>query len=345
MSLDELDKLPSPPRMADVAKLAGVSKMTVSRVLAGRDVSERTQALVHAAIDRLGYLPDASAGTLSTGRSEFIVALVPSLASSNFADTVRGLNDIVREHGLCLLLGDTDYHLDQEAVLVRTLLRHRPVGVMLTGSSHLDDTRKLLRQAQVPVVETWDIPEDPIEQSVGFSNIAAAAALFEHLYDRGYRRIGYIGGASGLDHRGQQRQQGYLQAIAALGSGEPRLVEYGESPITMSHGGESVKRLLEKWPDTDAVLCVSDLSAFGAIMECHRMGLSVPGDIAVAGFGDFEVSRYCTPTITTVSVDPYGIGRRAGQLLLTSAAAQRHGLPRPRERDVVEFKVLAREST
>ena len=99
----------------------------------------------------------------------------------------------------------------------------------------------------------------------------------------------------------------------------------------MSHGGESVKRLLEKWPDTDAVMCVSDLSAFGAIMECHRMGLSVPGDIAVAGFGDFEVSRYCTPTITTVSVDPYGIGRRAGQLLLNSAAAQRHGLPRPAE--------------
>ena len=345
MSLDELDNMPSPPRMADVAKLAGVSKMTVSRVLAGRDVSERTQALVHAAIDRLGYLPDASAGTLSSGRSEFIVALVPSLASSNFADTVRGLNDIVREHGLCLLLGDTDYHLDQEALLVRTLLRHRPVGVMLTGSAHLDDTRKLLRQAQVPVVETWDIPEDPIEQSVGFSNVAAAAALFEHLYARGYRRIGYIGGASVLDHRGQQRQQGYLQAIAALGAGEPRLMEYGESPITMSHGGESVKRLLEKWPDTDAVMCVSDLSAFGAIMECHRKGLSVPGDIAVAGFGDFEVSRYCTPTITTVSVDPYGIGRRAGQLLLTSAQAQRHGLPRPRECDVVEFKILAREST
>ena len=90
------------------------------------------------------------------------------MASSNFADTVRGLNDAVRGHGLCLLLGDTDYHLEQEALLVRTLLRHRPVGVMLTGSAHLDETRKLLRQAQVPVVETWDIPADPIEQSVGF---------------------------------------------------------------------------------------------------------------------------------------------------------------------------------
>jgi LacI family gluconate utilization system Gnt-I transcriptional repressor len=122
-------------------------------------------------------------------------------------------------------------------------------------------------------------------------------------------------------------------------------MEYGESPITMSHGGESVKRLLEKWPDTEAVMCVSDLSAFGAIMECHRQGRRVPDDIAIAGFGDFEVSRYCTPTITTVSVDPYRIGRRAGELLVASADAQRLGLPRPRASDVVEFKILEREST
>ncbi|MBV4451552.1 MULTISPECIES: LacI family DNA-binding transcriptional regulator [Pseudomonas] len=344
MSYEDSGKTTTPPRMADVAKLAGVSKMTVSRVLAGRDVSQRTQKLVHEAIETLGYLPDASAGTLATGRSEFIVALVPSLASSNFADTVRGLNDAVSGHGLCLLLGDTDYHLEQEALLVRTLLRHRPVGVMLTGSAHLDETRRLLRQAQVPVVETWDIPDDPIEQSVGFSNVAAAAALYEHLHRQGYRRIGYIGGASVLDHRGQQRQQGYLQAVAAAGA-QPRVMEYGESPITMSHGGESVKRLLDKWPDTDAVMCVSDLSAFGAIMECHRQGRRVPGDIAIAGFGDFEVSRYCTPTITTVSVDPYRIGRRAGELLVASAAAQRLGLPRAQTCDVVEFQIMAREST
>jgi len=345
MSRVDPEKNTTPPRMADVAKLAGVSKMTVSRVLAGRDVSERTQKKVQLAIDSLGYLPDASAGTLSSGRSEFIVALVPSLVSSNFADTVRGLNDIVSEHGLCLLLGDTDYHLEQEALLVRTLLRHRPVGVMLTGCSHLEITRKLLRQAGVPVVETWDIPEDPIEQSVGFSNTEAAAAMVRHLHERGYRRIGYIGGASVLDHRGQQRQAGYLQAVASLGLDGPRLVEHGESPITMSHGGESVRLLLQKWPDTDAVMCVSDLSAFGAIMECHRQGLKVPEDVAIAGFGDFEVSRYCTPTITTVSVDPYGIGRRAGQLLLASAKAQREHLPRPQEVAITDYKILAREST
>ena len=334
------------PTMADVARKTGVSPMTVSRAFkSGSLISKDTRDAILQAAEELGYVFDSTASNLRSQKTDFIAVTIPSINNANFADTVRGLNDAVSEHGLCLLLGDTDYHLEQEALLVRTLLRHRPVGVMLTGSAHLDETRKLLRQAQVPVVETWDIPTDPIEQSVGFCNVSAAAALYEHLHQQGYRRIGYIGGASVLDHRGQQRQQGYLQAVAALGAGEPRVMEYGESPITMSHGGESVKRLLEKWPDTEAVMCVSDLSAFGAIMECHRQGRRVPEDIAIAGFGDFEVSRYCTPTITTVAVDPYGIGWRAGQLLVASAAAQRLGLPRPRERDVVEFKILAREST
>lgn len=334
----------SPPRMADVARLAGVSKMTVSRVLAGRSVSEKTRKRVEEAIERLGYLPDASAGTLSSGRSEFIVALVPSLNSSNFADTVRGLNDCIQGQGLRLLLGDTDYHPEQEALLVRTLLRHRPLGVMLTGSAHLDVTRKLLLQSKVPVVETWDVPDEPIEQSVGFSNAEAASALVRYLHGCGYQRIGFIGGASALDHRGLQRREGYLRALSELNL-DSRVIEHGQSPITMSHGGEAISRLLEQWPDTDAVMCVSDLSAFGAIMHCHRQGLSVPDDIAIAGFGDFEVSRHCTPTITTVSVDPYRIGWRAGEMLLASAAAQRAGMPKPREVSIVDYQILAREST
>lgn len=333
-----------PPRMADVAQLAGVSKMTVSRVLAGRDVSTATRQRVQAAIDELGYLPDAGAGALSSGRSEFVVALVPSIMSSNFADTVRGLGDAVTPHGLCLLLGDTHYHLDEEARLVRTLLRHRPVGMMLTGTAHADATRRLLRQAAVPVVETWDIPAEPIDQWVGFSNAEAAAAMVRHLYDQGYRRIGFIGGASPLDHRGRQRQRGYQVALTTLGLAQ-RLVEHGGSPITMSHGGEAVRLLLERYPDCDALLCVSDFSAFGAIMECQRLGVKVPGDLAVAGFGDFEVSRYCEPAITTVAVDPYAIGFKAGEMLVRAAMAQREGETYSPGRHLTGYHIVARASS
>jgi len=132
--------------MADVAERAGVSKMTVSRVLAGRSVSQATREKVQKVIDELGYVADAAAGALSSGRSEFVAVLVPSLSSSNFSDTVRGLNAAFSPHGLQLLLGDTDYRLEQEELLVRSMLRHQPRCVALTGSRHTEATRTLLQR-------------------------------------------------------------------------------------------------------------------------------------------------------------------------------------------------------
>ena len=335
---------PVPPRMSDVAERAGVSKMTVSRVLAGRSVSQATRERVQKIIDELGYVADAAAGALSSGRSEFVAVLVSSLSSSNFSDTVRGLNAALSPHGLQLLLGDTDYRLEQEELLVRSMLRHQPRCVALTGGRHTEATRTLLQRAGIPVVEMWDLPADPIDTAVGFSNATAARAMVRHLHASGYRRIGFIAGASERDRRGLDRMRGYVAEMKALGLGEPRVIRLGESPITMSHGAPAIGALLEAWPDTEAVMCVSDMSAFGAIMECHRRGLSVPGDIAVAGFGNFEVSWCCQPTITTVSVDAYGIGLRAGETLLAALAAREAGQTQRTKAVKIDFTVIARDS-
>lgn len=330
--------------MSDVARLAGVSKMTVSRVLAGHRVAADTRARVCQAIDQLGYVADAAAGALSSGRSEFVAVLVPSLSSSNFSDTVRGLTDALEPHGLQLLLGDTDYDLEREERLVRSMLRHQPRCVALTGAQHTDATRKVLERSAIPVVEMWDLPTHPIDTAVGFSNVRAARAMVRHLAERGYRRIGFLGGASELDRRGLDRLKGYQAEIKALRLGEPRIVRLGESPITMSHGGPAMAALLAQWPDTDAVMCVSDMSAFGAIMECHRRGLSVPEDIAVAGFGNFEVATCCHPAITTVSVDAYGIGLRTGEALLAALQARDGGEPVDSQSIRIDYTIVARES-
>ncbi|MBN3801655.1 LacI family DNA-binding transcriptional regulator [Paraburkholderia sp. Ac-20336] len=330
--------------MSDVARRAGVSKMTVSRVLAGRSVSQTTRERVMKVIDELGYVADAAAGALSSGRSEFVAVLVPSLSSSNFSDTVRGLNAALSPHGLQLLLGDTDYRLDQEELLVRSMLRHQPRCVALTGSRHTEATRMLLQRAGIPVVEMWDLPADPIDTAVGFSNSVAARAMLRHLHERGYRRIGFIAGESERDRRGLDRMRGYVAEMKALGLGAPRVIRLGDSPITMSHGAPALGALLETWPDTEAVMCVSDMSAFGAIMECHRRGLSVPDDIAIAGFGNFEVSWCCQPTMTTVSVDAYGIGLRAGETLLAALADREAGREPHRKAVKIDFTVIPRES-
>jgi LacI family transcriptional regulator, gluconate utilization system Gnt-I transcriptional repressor len=334
-----------PPRMADVAERAGVSKMTVSRVLAGHSVALATRERVQKAIDELGYVADAAAGALSSGRSEFVAVLVPSIASSNFSDTVRGLSASLEPHGLQLLIGDTDYHLDREERLVRSMLRHQPRCIALTGSRHTDATRMLLRRSGLPVVEMWDAPADPIDAAVGFSNVNAAREMVRYLAGKGHRRIGFIGGGSELDRRGLDRLKGFRAQMKALGLDDTRIVRKGESPITMSHGGPALAALLDAWPDTEAVMCVSDMSAFGAIMECHRRGLVVPSDIAVAGFGNFEVSACCTPTITTVSVDAYGIGVRTGATLLAALAAREQGDTTSAGKRVrVAYEVIERES-
>ncbi|MDR5818362.1 LacI family DNA-binding transcriptional regulator [Caballeronia sp. LZ033] len=331
--------------MSDVARHAGVSKMTVSRVLAGHSVALATRERVQKAIDELGYVADAAAGALSSGRSEFVAVLVPSLASSNFSDTVRGLSASLEPHGLQLLIGDTDYHLDREERLVRSMLRHQPRGIALTGSRHTEATRTLLRRSGVPVVEMWDATTDPIGAAVGFSNVSAAREMVRYLAGKGHERIGFLGGASELDRRGLDRLKGFRAQMKALGLDDRRVIRLGESPITMSHGGPAMAALLEAWPDTQAVMCVSDMSAFGAIMECHRRGLSVPDDVAVAGFGNFEVAACCTPSITTVSVDAYGIGCRAGAMLLEALDMRENGIVEPTgKRERVGYYVVARES-
>ncbi len=314
----------APVRMADVARLAGVSKMTVSRVLTGQRVGAATREQVLRVVAETGYVADASAGALSSGRSSFVVVLVPSLTSSNFADTVRGISDTVEARGMQLLLGYTDYREEREESLVRALLRYAPRGVVLTGGHHTADTHSLLARAGIPVIETWDLPRDPIDRVVGFSNSDAARAMVRHLYERGYRRIGFVSSASKLDLRGIDRRNGYLKEVKATGLAEPRDITHTEwttdmaHGAAMGHGAAALDQLLERWPDTDAVMCASDIHAFGTIMACHRRGLSVPRDLAVAGFGDFEVSRHCFPSITTVSVDAYGIGRSAGASLLAA---------------------------
>jgi LacI family gluconate utilization system Gnt-I transcriptional repressor len=332
--------------MADVAERAGVSAMTVSRALRkGGSISETTRRKIMNAVDELGYVLDQRAGTLSSKRSGFIVALVPSINSSNFADTARGVTEAIENTGLQLILGYTDYQIEKEERLVESMLMRRPEGIIVTGGRHADRTRRLLEAAGVPVVETWDLPAEPIEHVVGFSNAASTNALVHHLHARGYRRIGFLGGTSNRDTRGADRRLGYLQAVEQLGLPRGRVVSFGKPPISMEQGGEAIVRLLSQWPDVDAVVCVSDLSAFGALMECHRRNWAVPGRVAIAGFGDFEVARCSFPRITTVSVDAFEIGRAAGDLLLRAIEANREGRRIPPELTLTPFQVIQREST
>ena len=335
-----------PPTMADVASRAGVSAMTVSRALRKDSViSTETRQRIMVAVEELGYVLDQTAGTFPSKRSGFVAALVPSLNNSNFADTARGITEAIDGSGLQLLLGYTNYSVEKEEGLIESMLMRRPEGLILTGGRHTERARRRLVQVGIPIVETWDLPPDPIEHVVGFSNADSMAALVRHMHDRGYRRIGFIGGTGNRDTRGVDRRLGYAQAMEELGLSRDRVISFGQPPISMEQGGEALVQLLTCWPDTDAAVCVSDLSAFGALMECTRRGWAVPGRIALGGFGDFEVARASCPRLTTVAVDAYGIGRNAGELLLRAITARREKRTVPAEVMMMSFTVVQRETS
>ncbi len=215
-----------------------------------------------------------------------------------------------------ILLGYTDYDMAEEERLIEQFLRRRPEAIVVTGGRHTPRARRLLENAGIPVIETWDLPETPIGHVVGFSNAGAVRDMVDHFVARGLRRIAFIGGDASRDTRGADRRNGFVAAMQAHGLDAARLVAAGVPPISMREGAEAMGRLLDRLPDTEAVICVSDLSAFGALTECQRRGVGVPERLSIAGFGDYEIAGISVPALTTINPFPHEIGARCAELIL-----------------------------
>lgn len=305
-------------RMSEVAAAAKVSTMTVSRVLRNPEkVRRETYKRVEAAIRKLGYVPDEAAGAFSSRRSRIVGALVSTLGGSIFASTVDGLSQTLREVGYQLLLATTNYTPEIEADFIAAMLARRPDGLVLTSTQHTKAAHRLLRGAGIPIVELWELPETPIDSAVGFSNRAAGKAITEFLVDTGRQRIGFIGRSAASDTRGQLRRAGYEDALAERGLHAPRIVTpAGLATDDPRAGALGLTELLARWGDTTAVFCSSDSVALGALSEARRRGLRVPEDIAIAGFGDFEMASEHGLALTTVRVPGFAIGEEAARLVL-----------------------------
>lgn len=305
------------PTMADIARIAGVSTMTVSRAFKndGTVNAETRDAVVQVA-HKLGYVFNATASSLRMQKTDFIAAIIPSLDNANFSDTISGLSAVLSPHGIQALLGYTNYDIDEEERLIGQLLRRRPMAIVVTGGKHTKAAAQLLENSNIPVIEMWDCPTRPIGYYVGFSNAQAIEILVRHFYQAGYQRIAFMGGDSEGDRRGHDRRLGFMRAMESCGLDGSRLVATGTPPISMSDGARAMAQLLVDYPDTDAVISVSDLCAFGAITECQRRGIEVGKQIAIAGFGNYQISNICIPRMTTIDVQAREIGEMTGQMLL-----------------------------
>lgn len=302
--------------MRDVARAAGVSPMTVSRAFKeDASVNAATRAIVQDAADRLGYVYDTTAQAFRAQRSGFLAITLPSINNANFASTHRALTQALAGTDLQLLLGITNYRVDEEERHVRQLLARRPEAIVLTGGHHTEATRKLLSAMDVPVVEIWDLPPEPIGYVVGFSNAEAMRLIVDHLVETGRRKLGFLGATGDTDKRGAERRKGVLDAARRHGLPDVALIDGGQAPVSMSNGANAVNTQIDAIRGLDALICVSDPVAFGVIMALQRLGVDVPGDIAVTGFGAFEIATISNPSLTTVNVWADQIGERTGKLI------------------------------
>ncbi|MCB4380104.1 LacI family DNA-binding transcriptional regulator [Synechococcus sp. MU1644] len=302
--------------MRDVAQAVGMSPMTVSRALRDdRTVNAKTRARVREVAAQLGYVYDSTAQAFRTQKSGFVAVTLPSVNNANFAETFRALTNGLGESGLQLLLGSTNYRVEREEELVRQLLTRNPEALVLTGGHHTDETRKLVQGRGLPVIEMWDLPTDPLGHVVGFSNSDSMDHIVEHLAQTGRRKLAFVGASEGADMRGAVRRAGAIEAARARGLPAVAMIDAGPAPVSMRHGAAAIEAMGRDVAQYDALVCVSDPVAFGCLSAVQRLGLSVPDDLAITGFGHFEVAKVSNPRITTVDVQAEDIGRQVVSLL------------------------------
>lgn len=302
-------------RMADVARIAGVSAMTVSRAL--RDpkiVNLETLKRIQSAIEEVGYLPNRVATSLSLQRSNIIGQIFPSLRDSLFVDTIQGVADTLGTN-YHLLIADSGYSLEGEEAAVEAFLSQKVCGLLLHNTDHTPRTKRIIEESGVPCVETGNLARNPIDMSVGFSNFHAAYAMTEYLIGKGYKRIGFISLPTKHNERASKRREGYLEALKAHGITIDKSIVMEAQP-GFRNGGQAFARLVEKGKGVDAVFLTGDVLAVGAILEAGRRGWKVPEDVAIAGSDDNELQENVLPPVTSIRFPRYEIGRNAARLLL-----------------------------
>lgn len=318
----------------DVARAAGVSPITASRALGNPGVvSKATIAKVQAAAEATGYVPNLLAGGLKSRRSLMVAVIVPALGVSQFLPTLQTLTSELAASGYQLVLGQTVYDPAIEASVVHALIGRQPDGVVVTGLVQSAAARERLQRAGVPVVETWDLGDRPIDMLVGFSHLAVGRAVGRYFLDKGWQHIGI---ASGDDHRARLRRDGFQ---AALGREVP--TAFVPAPSNLERGRRALADLLAQQPRLDAVCCSSDQLAHGVMVEASARGLRVPEDLAVCGFGNADFSAHMVPSITTVHVDGPEIGRLAARMVIDRCKGE------PVAQPVIDvgFRLVERQST
>lgn len=301
-----------------MAKLADVSEITVSRALRKEgQVAEDTRIKVKAAADLIGYVPNRIAGSLASARSNVVGVIVPSFSNIVFPEVLRGIHAAVQDSSFQPVVGVTDYNIETEETLVRSLLAWKPAAMILAGFDHTDTTRQMLKRSGIRIAELMDIGAEPIDIAVGFSHRRAGFDIGRHLIERGYRHFGYVGHDWVADRRARVRYEGLVEALAKSGL---TIVEHAiaEGPSSTAAGSAMTAQLLDKSPRVDVAVFSNDDMALGGIFHCLKAGVAVPETLAIFGFNGLEIGDALPKPLSTLRSNRFLIGKLAVEKIFES---------------------------
>lgn len=319
--------------------------MTVSRALREpQRVAATTRKKIHAALAATGYAPNKQAGTLASGRSRIVAAIIPNIASSIFSETIQGLSDALQPHHLELLLASTNYSLEREEAQLRALIGWAPAALIVAGRHHTVGALRLLRAARkagTPVIEIWDHHPESADgfAQIGFDHEAVGRAMARHLLQLGHASLVYVDSGVVEDYRAHERSA----AFAAEARGARARVKVVRAPAgNPFDAGRRVLRTLcrSKALPFSAMAFANDQVACGALMAARAMGIEVPGQLAMLGFGDFPIGAHLEPALSTVRPPRAAIGRAAALAVLQSLTEGK-----PAQSQALDWELIVRAST
>lgn len=299
--------------LQDIANLAGLNKMTVSRYL--RDpgqVSERSRELISKVMEENNYIPNRAPEILLNARSKTIGVLIPSFRNQIFADVLAGIESVTSAHQYQTLIANYEYDPQREEREVLNLLSYNIDGLILTGKQHSDRMVQYVRASGIPVAELMDFGGQQLDIQVGFDNEKAAWDMTHAFLESGKRAIAFFGSMD--DPRDLSRFHGTELALAEHG-----LKAYHMAPKTISSvalGRQMFLQMQQSRPDIDAIFCTNDDLAVGVLLECQAQGKAVPQEMAIAGFHGLEIGRARLQKIASVITPRYEIGKTASEILI-----------------------------
>ena len=266
-----------------------------------------------------GYVPNRLAGSLASAKSNLVGVVVPTLSNIVFTEVINGINSVLDHAGYQSVLGITEYSMQRECELVAAMLSWQPCGMIVAGVEHMPETRTMLRESGVPVVEAMDVDGVPIDMCVGLSHVAAGREMGAYFLARGYRRIGYVGCRLERDIRAQKRLSGFEGALRDAGIRLTARWSSDEAPSPAT-GAEGLAALLSQPDPVEAVYFSNDDLAIGAALHCLKQEIAVPDRIAIAGFNGLEVGRMLPQVLTTIASPRLLMGQTAAQMILDRVA-------------------------